>query len=445
MAVKCEVGLISKLLETNDMQTIQEYQIKPSFFIGAHKQVFSYIIKHVRQHGTVPTVRVIEEKFPDYDLYTYKKRPKDLVPVVGTEEVLSYWCEELRTKIKHNKMVDMVESVAENLEDLSTDKAYELLRTGLAELDNETSETISVKINDTSEERKEAYLKRVNSGGMLGISTGYPILDYITKGWVDECLIVIVAPTGVGKTWLEVIFGSNALLQGCTVAQFVTEMPTSQMQDRYEAVLFSKIHTSGMSYKQFKSGKLPPKVQKEYFEFLDEELPALEPLWIETATGVIALEQRVKEINPDIILIDAVYLMEDDQNAKDEWLRIAHITRDLKKLAKRLHKPIIINTQLDEKVAKKSSPKLGDIKYTQAIGQDADIIFAAFRDEVMINDREMGLKSLKNREGENGTLRLNWDFSCMDFSEIYSDVDTSGKEESNDNFDDTIEVDDLDD
>ena len=110
--------------------------------------------------------------------------------------------------------------------------------------------------------------------------------------------------------------------------------------------------------------------EKEYFEFLEEELPSLEPLYIDTATGVMALEQRIKEVNPDIVFIDGVYLMEDDQNARDDWLRVAHITRDLKKLAKRVNKPIVINTQLDEKKSNtKAAPNLSDIKYSQAIAQ----------------------------------------------------------------------------
>ena len=158
----------------------------------------------------------------------------------------------------------------------------------------------------------------------------------------------------------------------------------------------------------------------------------------------MAMEQRIKEINPDIVFIDGVYLMEDDQNAKDDWLRVAHITRDLKKMAKRLHIPVVINTQLDEKTAKKASPKLGDIKYTQAIGQDSDIVMTLFRDEVMINDREMGLKILKNREGEGGTITYNWDFTCMDFSEVYTDANTSDVEEDDSSTSDTLSIDDVD-
>lgn len=60
--------------------------------------------------------------------------------------------------------------------------------------------------------------------------------------------------------------------------------------------------------------------------------------------------------------------------------------------------------------------------YTQAIGQDSDDVWALFRDEVMINDKEMALKVLKQREGILGKLLLNWNFDVMDFSEIYADT-----------------------
>lgn len=363
-----EKGLISKLIETKDIRTINDYQIKTSFFTGANKRVFKYIQAHISENGTTPTVRVLESKFPDYELYSYKKA--NGLRGVGTEEVLTFWCNEVRTKYKHNRLADLVEQAADDLDELETEEAFDKIKRTFAELDSDITISSSVKVNENGAERKQAYLDRVNSGGLLGISTGLHYLDSIIKGLIDECLITIVASTGVGKTWLEVLLGTNCLLQNCSVAHFVTEMSAALMQDRYDALLFSKLHKDGMNYSKFKSGRLSPKQQEEYFYFLDEELPTLEDLWIETATGVMALEQRVKELNPDVIFVDAAYLMEDDQHAKDDWLRVAHITRDLKKMAKRIHKPVIINTQLDENTGKKASPKLGDIKYTQAIGQD---------------------------------------------------------------------------
>lgn len=440
--LNAEIGFISKLIETKDIKVVSDYQIKTSFFTGENKRIVSYMLKHIHQFGEPPTHRVLKAKFPSIKVYTYTNDKGK--KVVGTNELLSFWCNELILKTKHNNLIDLIQSTADNLESLNTEEAYEILKSGVAELDQEVTISNSVKINDNTDERKNQYLERKKNQGMLGIGTGWNALDMITKGLIDGCLITIAGRTGTGKTFFECILGTSCVLQGCSVLQMVTEMSTALMQDRYDAIMFSKLHKDGMNYSQFKRGKLPPKVEKEYFEFLEEELPSLEPLYIDTATGVMALEQRIKEVNPDIVFIDGVYLMEDDQNARDDWLRVTHITRDLKKLAKRVNKPIVINTQLDEKKSNtKAAPKLSDIKYSQAIAQDSDVVISLFRDEVMINDREMQVSVIKNREGEGGKITLNWDFTCMDFSEIYAELpsDSEGVDDSTDN--DTLSVDDV--
>lgn len=246
------------------------------------------------------------------------------------------------------------------------------------------------------------------------------------------------------NTWLQILIGSNCMLQNYRVLQFVTEMSEEIMRDRYEAVLFSKCYT-GMNYNAFKSGNLPLDVERQYFQFLSEDLPAFEPLIIATASGVMGVSAEIDKYDPDIILIDSAYLMEDDQGAKDDWLRVAHITRDLKKLAKRCKKPIVINTQADKNTSKKTGPELGSIMYTQAIGQDSDNVIALFRDEIMLNDREMGLKVLKQREGTLGKLTINWDFDTMNFSDIFmeSNEESPVEESEGDAPKNTLDINEL--
>ena len=116
-------------------------------------------------------------------------------------------------------------------------------------------------------------------------------------------------------------------------------------------------------------------------------------------------------------------------------MRVTHITRDLKKVAKNWHIPVFINTQADKNTSKKG-PNLDSIMYTQAIGQDSDDVWALFRDEVMINEKEMQLRILKQREGVLAKIMLNWDFDVMNFSEIYAeqqqeDNNTAQKVEEN--------------
>ena len=153
---------------------------------------------------------------------------------------------------------------------------------------------------------------------------------------------------------------------------------------------------------------------------------------IESATGVSSVVSVVEREKPDLVLIDGVYLMEDEQGAKDDWLRVTHITRDLKKVAKNWHIPIMVNTQADKNTSKKTGPELGSIMYSQAVGQDSDNVLALFRDEVMINDKEMGVKVLKQREGVLGKVLIQWDFHRMNFDSIYSE--DTGNSNSDDGY-----------
>ena len=415
MAFNVERGLISKLLETKDILTVKDSQIKLSYFTGYDKSAFSFIQDTVLKTGEVPTVRAFQRKFPTYELEVIEIGGEE---TVGTEENLKYWCEELRTKVKHNTLAEAVGRVANDLQSFRTEEAFSALKKEISFIENEVTETSDVDLTEDTESRVEAYLERKKNKGMRGIPTGFKHLDYILKGLENETLTTLIAQTGVGKTWFEILLGAYCQLNNYRVLQFVTEMSEEIMRDRYESILFSRCY-GGINYNEFKSGTLSSKIEEQYFKFLREDLPHFEPLIIATATGVMGVSASIEKYDPDIVLIDSAYLMEDDQGAKDDWLRVAHITRDLKKLAKRSKKPIFINTQADKNTSKKTGPELGSIMYTQAIGQDSDNVLALFRDEVMFNDREMGIKVLKQREGTLGKVTLNWDFDTMNFDEIY--------------------------
>ena len=383
--------------------------------------MYQYISEVFKETGEVPTYRVIKQKFPNYELETHIV---DSQEVVGTEETLLYWCSELRTKAKHNRMADIVENVAEKLDNGESEEAYALLKKGVWKIEDEIVESDSVDITKDTEDRKLAYLERKKNKGMMGIPTGIPHLDFMLKGLIKETLTTLIATTGVGKTWFLILVGAYAQLNGYKVVCFITEMSADLMRDRFEAMLFGMMY-GDFNYSRFKSGDLNTDQEAMYFEFLEDDLPRLEPLVLETATGVSSVVSVIEQEKPDLVLVDGAYLMEDEQGAKDDWLRVTHITRDLKKIAKNWHIPILINTQADQNTSKKSGPGLGDIKYSQAIGQDSDNILALFRDEVMINDKEMGVKVLKQREGVLGKVIINWNFDKMNFKSIYSESESA--------------------
>lgn len=417
-----ERGLISKLLETKDIATVKDMQIKPFFFGGDNRKAFKFINDTYLKTGEIPTTRVFKNKFKNYELDTYIN--SDNIESIGTEESLRHWGNEIRKKVKHNKIVEATGDIVDKLDELNTEEAYDLMKKTVLYIESDVVETSAVDITKDTDERKRAYLERKEKQGMIGIPTGFDKLDFILKGLQDKQLITLIAKTGVGKTWIECIIGANAQLNNYRVLHFTTEMAEEQLRDRYEAILIGA--TMGeFNYGKFKSGMLEKEEEDKYFEFLDKVAPKLEPLIIETATGVSSITAKIDQYDPDLILIDGAYLMEDERGAKDDWLRVAHITRDLKAVAKNRKKPIFINSQADSTTSKKTGPELENIGFSKAIGHDSDVVLSLFQDELMREDREMKLKVLKQREGVLGNVMLNWDFTTMNFEPIYSSTEES--------------------
>ena len=320
-----ERGFLSKLLETKDMQTLKELQIKPSFFTGDNKRVYLFIQETFRNTGDIPTERVIKQKFPNFKVEKHYVNDRE---VVGTDENLSYWCQELRVKAKHNKLAEVTEEVAEKLDKGDTEEAYALMKKGIWKIEDEIVQKDAVNITENTEDRKHSYLKKKEMQGMMGIPTGIPHLDNILHGLVPETLTTMIAKTGIGKTWFLVLVGAYAMLHNYKVVCFITEMSTELMQDRFEAMLYGMIY-GDFNYSRFKSGKLDKDQEESYFEFLDD-LAKLEPLVLENAFGVSSIVSTIEREKPDLVLVDGAYLMEDEQGAKDDWLRVTHITRDIK-------------------------------------------------------------------------------------------------------------------
>lgn len=411
-----EKGLISKLLEVKDVKLLKDQQIKESFFTGENRRVYKFINEEFNKSGEVPTERVVLHYFPNFAL---EKHEVDSKEVVGTDESLLYWCNQLRQKTMHNRMADSIENVAKLLDEGSTEEAFKLLKKGIYDVQTETVITSSVDITKNADDRKKDYLERKKNEGMMGIPTGINHLDYILKGLIPETLTTVIATPGIGKTWLSVLISSYVMVHGYKVCFFVTEMSTKIMEDRFDAMLFSMMY-GDFNYGLFRSGKLSKKTEEEYFNFLEDK-ERLEPLIIDTATDVSSVIAVIEKEKPDLVCIDGAYLMEDEQNADSDWLRVTHITRSLKKVAKERHLPILINSQADKSTSKKTGPELDSISFSQSVGQDSDNVLAMFRDEVMRNDNEMGIKVLKQREGILGKVIIQWDFNHMNFNSIYSE------------------------
>jgi len=136
----------------------------------------------------------------------------------------------------------------------------------------------------------------------------------------------------------------------------------------------------------------------------------------------------------DLVVIDYLQLIEGtgQENRQQE---VSVISRNLKKLAKELHVPVIALSQLSRGVEARQDkrPMLSDIRESGSIEQDADIVAFLYRDdyyrdedgddnnEEETEDQDVGEVEViisKNRSGPRGTAKLLFVKSYNKFSSI---------------------------
>lgn len=413
MALNREIGFLAELLASQDLATVTDKGITTKFLTGRYKKAFSYILKHSAQYGKIPSIQEFERKFKDIKLPYNKKRQ------IVTGECIEYWCDEVRIKKKHNTIIDYIDQVQEKLGELETDKAFELLVKLVNLVQTDIVEAKNSKINENTASRKEDYKERQRSGGVTGISTGIDLLDKIIGGLKDGELVTYMAYTGVGKTWLLVILAVLIAKAGYRVLFFTTEMTDRAVFKRIDAVW------NDFNYTLFKDGQLHPKDEKKYFKYLDEMEEKSDDevlLVVEEATGGVSqISAKIDQYDPDVVLVDGGYLLQDEDGDEDNWMGLIRVWRALHRLCINKKIPIVVNTQSKDE----TGATLKSVNFSKAIAQDTDVFFVLEQDEEAYNEREVQLRFLKIREGDRMSLiRMNWDFDAMDYSTIYKDTST---------------------
>ena len=192
------------------------------------------------------------------------------------------------------------------------------------------------------------------------------VVVHNTMGWHPGEFISIVSRPAVGKTFMLVVFAEYAWANGLNVLFINNEMSEEQIGKRFDAVHFK------LPYKEFRAGLLPDELEKRYFEGL-QELEGENPIWvISDVSGVMSIASKIDQYKPDIVMIDGMYLLNDDQKGDSRWERVTNVSRDLKKLAQQKRVPIIATTQFNRATDETRVERvtLSNIGFSDSLGQD---------------------------------------------------------------------------
>jgi len=140
-------------------------------------------------------------------------------------------------------------------------------------------------------------------------TTGWDVIDDLMDGGLAHGeLGVVMAPAGIGKSWLLINIGANALKAGKTVVHYTLELNENYVGQRYDSVL-TGINAQQLKHHQetveTKMNSLTGNLIVKYYptkalEELYEELRGMAgeysiPIWTASQAGRSALEEDVIE------------------------------------------------------------------------------------------------------------------------------------------------------
>lgn len=245
---------------------------------------------------------------------------------------------------------------------------------------------------------------------MTGVPTSYAALDDLTGGWQRDDLIVVAARPSVGKTAFALQAALSAAKSG-TPTMFVSlEMSGKQLADR------ALSHTGGVNSLHIRDSK---KLEDWEWPELNRahQVHADYPFHIDESGNatVEAICARIRQVNAadrlGLVVID--YLTYIRPPKADKMAdAIQEVTRSLKGLAKELHVPVILLSQLNRDG--EQEPVLRNLRDSGAIEQDADVVIFLHRPDP--KDRDL-IKVIvgKQRNGPLGDFYLRADMTRMRF------------------------------
>lgn len=220
---------------------------------------------------------------------------------------------------------------------------------------------------------------------MTGLPSPWQSIDALTFGWQPGHFITVGARPAMGKT----IFGWEQLvhtgMHGQRGAMFSLEMGGAELAQRAVSArgrvpwdfLRSPRAWNRGDDDEFWSRTAAIVAQLAEGKILIDETPSL------TIGQIEARAERAHLDSPlSLVLIDHIHLMDTEQRSNQNQAdALAKISGGLKRMAKRLHIPVIALAQLNrantQRVDKR--PTMADLRNSGAIEQDSDIVLLLHR------------------------------------------------------------------
>lgn len=450
-SIEIEQALLGALLYGDSleiMDRVSDLVTAEDFYEPLHAEVFT-AIGEAAVRGERSSALTLKARFADYAPIGSLSVPQylgRLAQHAGVAVSVESYARDIRALSIRRRLIQIgrtMEREANKAADTDAESLLRSVQSDLWDLSERRSARPVMSIGEAvglaTDEIEEAA---ANGGARRGIQTGLRHLDRMTRGMHPGQLIIVAARPSIGKSMLAMNVAINAAKAGVPGLYVSIEMSASSLGARVIAA------QTGVSMHVALDGKLSRDAIAKVRSAGDElaELPLL--IW--DSTNVTLDDLRLRAIRAkrahgtQFLVVDYLGIMNVDNLGLKRHEAIARASREIKCLAGELDIPIMLLVQINREADKRlgGRPKMGELRDSGALEQDADQVWLIHRPEVDLRAQQPDPSSeeypewkekigkvegkgqlivAKNRNGPTGVISLHFDGARMRFTSVASE------------------------
>lgn len=333
--------VITRLLRSKDPKELEKLLKYRESFYGEHKEYAKYIFEYFDKYGSTPDVVSFVDAF-DVDPDSF---------FLDSSDSVDY----LVDSLKNNKRLLMLEKTLDTLRKVGPDDLGAVW-SKLKMMTNEVAELDEYRPRDLVKESEERAENVLQLNRAARIPTGFPEIDKLMYGGFStvEELVLVVARTNTGKTWILTKMMESAQKNGFPTLFYSPEMQADFLGTRFDTwrgkFKTSELHR-GVYSDEYKSylKKLKEESTSAYV-VEDKDMP-------DNEVTVSGLSQLVKELGIKLLLIDGLSYMKDEEGATQDHVRYKNLCTGLFKLSKQYGCAVVCTMQANRETKEEKDEK----------------------------------------------------------------------------------------
>ena len=390
-----ELQVISRILTSQSESEIDRLcEYDPSYY-GIFRTQIEYILDHRFKYNTVPDLFTFQARFPDTRLLQFN-------------EPMEYLVDEMCRHKRHLILVETFNKIKDLGAD-DTDSAWKYIE-GQCERAASLDTTKPLDLVSNAKERADQILQYNNQ---RRIPTGFSEIDKAMYGGLStvEELLVIIARTGSGKTWISVKMMESAQKNGFPVLYYSPEMQASFLGTRFDTWRAhfnnSDLHLGRYDETYMKYVKDLSKETTSAYVLEDKDV----------SSGIVSvgnIEPLVKRYGIKLLVIDGLSYMQDTHKSYSDYDKYKNICNDLFRLSKKYGCAVVVVMQAN-RATKDSKDEKGepfpDIYNIEGSDHPARIATQVFSVRQIFDKHVLDIRMEKSRNANNqrNVFSYSWD------------------------------------